>query len=98
MTSVTRWLTWAVLVGFAALLIVVGLELPDLGDPGAPAAVHVAADYVEGAYEATRTPNVVTAVLADYRGFDTLGEAMVVFTAALGCLAILVGRPGGRDA
>lgn len=34
-------------------------------------------------------PNFVTAVLADYRGYDTLGETTVIFTAGLACLLIL---------
>jgi len=37
-------------------------------------------------------PNVVTAVLASYRGYDTLGETTVVFTAGIGCLVLLAGR------
>jgi len=36
-------------------------------------------------------PNVVTTVLASYRGFDTLGETIVVFTAGLGVLMLLAG-------
>lgn len=87
-----RLLTWAALAAFAALLIAAGAELPDLGDPAAPAHLHVAATYLENALADARTPNVVTAVLADYRSFDTLGETVVVFTAALGCLALLKDR------
>ena len=34
-------------------------------------------------------PNVVTAVLASYRGYDTLGETTVVFTAGAGVIALL---------
>ena len=37
-------------------------------------------------------PNVVTAVLASYRGYDTLGETVVIFTAAVGVLLLLRGR------
>lgn len=82
----------AVLAVFALFLLSASLELPALGDPEAPASVHVAAHYVDNSYHDTKTPNVVTAVLADYRGFDTLGETTVVFTAALACLVVLVGR------
>lgn len=87
-----RWAVAPVLAAFAALLLLGGLDLPDVGDPGAVASAHVAARYVERSLEDTHTPNVVTAVLADYRGFDTLGETMVVFTAALSCLLVLRGR------
>lgn len=87
---------FAVLAAFAALLIQAGRDLPDLGADDSPAAVHVAARYVERSLEETKTPNVVTAVLADYRGFDTFGETTVVFTAALVCLLVLAGREPGR--
>jgi multicomponent Na+:H+ antiporter subunit B len=40
-------------------------------------------------------PNLVTAVLASYRGFDTLGEVTVIFTAGVGVM-LLLGRGSGR--
>ena len=49
---------------------------------------HVSAYYLENAYNQTHVPNVVTAVLADYRGFDTMFETGVVF-AVIGIMAIL---------
>jgi multicomponent Na+:H+ antiporter subunit B len=67
-------------------------DLPQRADPGSPAAVGVSTYYIENAYTDTRTPNMVTAVLADYRGFDTFGEAVVVVTAALSALLILLRR------
>lgn len=69
------------------------LDMPDFGDPGAPANTHVASRYIDTAGEETGVPNIVTAVLASYRGYDTLGEAVVVFTAGIGVLALL-GRSG----
>jgi len=75
-------------------------DLPPRADPGSPASRHesVSVHYIEHAYEETHTPNMVTAVLADYRGFDTFGEAVVVVSAALCCLLILVRRePDGDD-
>jgi multicomponent Na+:H+ antiporter subunit B len=45
--------------------------------------------YIEKALEETGAPNMVTAVLADYRSFDTLGETTVIFTAGLSCLLLL---------
>ena len=91
-----RVATAAVLGAFTAFLMLAGADLPALGEPDAPAAVYVAADYVERSLAETKTPNVVTAVLADYRGFDTLGETTVVLTAALACLLVLAGREPGR--
>jgi multicomponent Na+:H+ antiporter subunit B len=88
-------LTALVLVALAGAVIVWGAaDLPQRGDPIAPAAVRdsVSVYYIENAYTDTRTPNMVTAVLADYRGFDTFGEAIVVVTAALSCLLILLRR------
>lgn len=64
-------------------------EMPDWGDPNSPASKHVSPRYIEQADEETHTPNMVTAVLADYRGYDTMGETMVVFTAAVSCIVLL---------
>ena len=87
------------LVAFAAMLMMAGYDLPDLADPEAPASTYVAAEYVERSLHDTHTPNVVTAVLADYRGFDTLGETTVVFAATVACLLVLRGRePDGPEA
>jgi multicomponent Na+:H+ antiporter subunit B len=56
---------------------------PCAGDPDLPRLrTGVSTYYIENAYADSRTPNMVTAVLADYRGFDTFGEAVVVVTAA----------------
>jgi len=91
-----RLLAVPVLAAFGVLLLAGGLDLPDVGEEDTPASTHVAARYVERTLADTHTPNAVTSVLADYRGFDTLGEAMVVFAAALSCLIVLRGRePGG---
>lgn len=74
-----------------ALLIYGTWDLPTFGDPNAPAQRHVAPEYLaEGKYE-TGAPNIVTAVLASYRGYDTLGEVAVIFTAGIGVLLLLSG-------
>ncbi len=65
------------------------LDLPAFGDPTAPAHVHVAPDYIEGSENDIGIPNVVTSVLASYRGYDTMGETTVVFTALVGVLLLL---------
>jgi multicomponent Na+:H+ antiporter subunit B len=65
------------------------LGLPSFSDPQAPIHVHVAPRYLEGAMKETGVPNVVTAVLASYRGYDTLGETVVVFAAGIGVIALL---------
>jgi multicomponent Na+:H+ antiporter subunit B len=63
--------------------------LPVFGDPAAPAMLHVAPEYIAGSIPDIHTPNVVTAVLADYRAFDTMIETAVVLTAALAALLVL---------
>lgn len=66
--------------------------LPKIGDPEAPANTHVSPVYIEESENVTHAPNIVTAVLADYRGYDTLGETVVIFTAGLACVLILMKR------
>lgn len=72
-----------------ALLAYGAIEMPAFGDPDSPAAEHVSPRYIEKVVEETHVPNMVTAVLADYRGYDTLGETTVIFTAGVSCLLIL---------
>jgi multicomponent Na+:H+ antiporter subunit B len=70
------------------------LGLPSFSDPQAPIHTHVAPRYLASAVKETGVPNVVTAVLASYRGYDTLGETVVVFTAGIGVIALLRRRRG----
>lgn len=78
-----------VVVGIAALLIYAVSGLPALGDAGTVANHHVAAYYLENSMRETGVPNVVTSVLASYRGYDTLGETFVIFTAGIAVLLLL---------
>ena len=79
-----------VVTGVTGLLLIMGsLYLPATGDPDSPASRHVSPRYIEDSLAETDVPNMVTAVLADYRGFDTLGETTVIFTAAVAALLIL---------
>lgn len=82
------------LAGVGALLVVVLATIPSMpaiGDPEAPVWAHpeVTQAYLVRAYVDTGVENVVTAVLAGYRGFDTFGEAVVVFAAGLSALVVL---------
>jgi multicomponent Na+:H+ antiporter subunit B len=74
------------------LLLYGTIDMPDWGDPDSPASIHVSPRYIEKTVEETAVPNVVTSVLADYRGYDTLGETVVIFTAAMACI-LLIRRP-----
>lgn len=67
-------------------------DFPPWGDPGQPASVHVSPRYIERAVEETGVPNIVTAVLADYRGYDTMFETVVIFAAGVAVM-MLLGRP-----
>lgn len=87
-------LTVVVLTG--AVLIYGTLDLPRYGDYGNPVHQHVAPRYIEESPEEIGIPNMVTSVLASYRGYDTLGETTVVFTAAVGVL-LLLGRRSRRN-
>jgi len=78
-------------------LLLYGVEdMPKWGDPNSPANSHVSPQYIQEAMEKTATPNIVTAVLADYRSYDTMGETVVVFTAALGCVLMLRKKRNGE--
>lgn len=73
------------------MMLVYGtLDLPALGDPASPANAGVGLTYLQINWYDMGVPNVVTSVLASYRGFDTLGETAVVFTAGL-AVALLLG-------
>jgi multicomponent Na+:H+ antiporter subunit B len=86
-----RVMPFVVVAVTGAALIFSTLDMPHYGDPAAPIHHHVAPDYIEGTRTDFGLPNIVTAVLASYRGLDTLGETAVVFTTAVGVLMLLVG-------
>jgi multicomponent Na+:H+ antiporter subunit B len=72
-----------------AALIYATFDMPYFGDPAGPAHNHVAPRYLQASGQEIGIPNVVTSVLASYRGFDTLGEVFVIFTAEIGVLSLL---------
>lgn len=84
-----KWIGLLALIPTTAVLLYTAREFPAVGDPQSAPATHVSPRYIEMAEEETATPNMVTAVLADYRGYDTLGELTVIFTAGIACLLIL---------
>jgi multicomponent Na+:H+ antiporter subunit B len=82
--------TAAALAVVAALaLFAASTALPPVGDPSEPASTHVSPRYIERGLAETGARNMVTAVLADYRGYDTLGETAVIYTAGLATILIL---------
>jgi multicomponent Na+:H+ antiporter subunit B len=83
-----------VVVFTGAVLIWSTLDMPPWGDPVAPINMHVVPRYIDGAVPETGVPNIVTSVLASYRGYDTLGETSVIFTAGVGVMLLLGSIPG----
>ena len=86
------------IVLFVGALLVYGtLDMPNYGSNTAPAQTHLSAQYLERTPHDIGIPNVVTAILASYRGFDTLGETAVVFTAGVGVILLLGGARRRRN-
>ncbi len=89
----------AVVLITGAALVYGTMDLPPFGDAANPVHHRVADHYLEETYHEIGVPNVVTAVLASYRGYDTMGETTVVFAAAVGVMLLLGGgarrRRGG---
>lgn len=83
-----------------AVLVYATLDLPSFGEADTPVHNHVGPFYLENSIPQTTVPNVVTSVLASYRGFDTLGEVTVIFTAGIAVLMLLGGsrkiKPGPK--
>ena len=92
-----RIIDYSLLLIFLALLIYASLGLSPRGDLNSwvnreESVVHspnAAAYYIRHAYHDTHSPNMVTAILADYRGYDTLGEETVILTAGIICFLLL---------
>jgi multicomponent Na+:H+ antiporter subunit B len=77
-----------------ALLVYAAADFPAWSDPASPASTYLSPHFIEKTIDETSVPNIVTAVLADYRGFDTMFETTVIFTAGLVCFFLLrtIGR------
>ena len=88
-------LSMVVVTAAALVVIYATFDKPQFGSPDAPTQTYVAPWYLEKTREYIDIPNVVTAVLGSFRGYDTLGEVLVVFTAGIGVLFLLAGGPGG---
>ena len=93
----TPLLPLAVVSVTGAALIYGTLDMPHYGDPAAPVHQHAASAYLRDTPGEIGVPNVVTSVLASYRGYDTLGEVTVIFTAGAGVLALLGYRTRRRN-
>jgi multicomponent Na+:H+ antiporter subunit B len=83
------WLPLAVVIVTGGFLVYGTLDMPPFGEADNPVHEHVAPRYLEQSGSEIGVPNVVTSVLASYRGYDTLGETAVVFTAGAGVIVLL---------
>lgn len=72
-----------------AILLYGTMDFPAFGDPQSPAATHLSAYFIEEAFNETHVPNLVTAVLGDYRGYDTMFEVVVIYCAGLAVVSVL---------
>jgi multicomponent Na+:H+ antiporter subunit B len=90
-------INYLIVITFGALLIYASTGLPYRGDANAPmfrdkslaGSPGASSYYIRNAYKDAKTPNMVTVILADYRGYDTLGEETVILTAGLICYIVL---------
>ncbi len=82
---------------FCLLFLVAAIRmsgaLPQFGEP----VLRMATYYIEQGMTLTNTSNLVTAIILDFRAYDTLGEATVLFTSAIGVLTVLR-KTGRKDA
>lgn len=93
-TSVFRRVTaFIVVLLVGATLIYSTRDLPVFGAADAPIHQHVAPYYIEHMREDIDIPNLVTAILGSYRGFDTMGEVTVIFIAGISIVALLMNLP-----
>lgn len=81
-------------VGTGIILVFGTLDMPAFGALDSPAYQHLAVRFIQDSPQEIGIPNMVTSVLASYRGYDTLGEVMVIFTALVGVLALLAAVSG----
>lgn len=97
-TSGRQPVALAAVIAAGAALFYATIDMPAFGDPNSPANSYVGRLYIEATARDIEVPNIVTAVLASYRGFDTLGETVVIFTAGVAVILLLgVGSVrGGR--
>lgn len=87
----------AVVLLTGAALIYATFDMPAFGDPNSPANSHVGKAYIDRSLGEIGMPNIVTGVLASYRGYDTLGETAVIFTAGVAVVLLLgTGAGAGR--
>lgn len=76
-------------VGLFIVLAIGILKMPTEATINAPAYNDIVKHYLENGAEETNVSNIIAAILADYRGFDTLGETIVLFTSVVAVGSVL---------
>lgn len=76
-------------LAMGAVLLYGTMDFPAWGDPQSPASQHLSPHFIENAIDETHVPNLVTAILGDYRGYDTMFETVVIYCAGLVVIAVL---------
>lgn len=84
---------FVIVCALGALLLTAVQDFPDWGDPNSPASSYLSTHYIEKGIKETKVPNLVTAVLADYRAYDTMFETIVVFVAGIAIVFLLRTQP-----
>ncbi|MDD2401032.1 MAG: hypothetical protein PHI90_01090 [Clostridia bacterium] len=92
-----RIVSYLVLLLMTGVMFITTSGLPELYNAKSAPATHVSPHYIENSKEETGSPNFVTAVLADYRGYDTLGETTVIFTAGIATVLLLRTSKGKEE-
>ena len=96
MTEIKVSISGLFIVVITGSLLVYGVhDIPAFGSPDNPVQTYLAGKYIDESVTEIGIPNLVTSVLASYRGYDTLGETTVIFTAGIGVL-MLLGRGKGK--
>lgn len=88
-SNIKRFVPLLVVTITGAVLVYGTLDMPAFSDALAPIHQHVAPRYIIDSPQEIGIPNMVTSVLASYRGYDTMGEVIVVFAALVGVLSLI---------
>jgi len=95
--STNRVAALVIVTTITAILIYASFDKPSFGDASSPVHQHLSPWFFKTTAESIEIPNIVTAVLASFRGYDTLGEVFVVFTAGIGVLFLFSVSPGRKQ-
>lgn len=94
--STNRFVALGVVTVVTSVVIFATFDQPSFGDPQAPVHRYLSPWFFKTTAESIDIPNIVTAVLASFRGYDTLGEVFVVFTAGIGVLFLFSVQPSRK--